>query len=46
MRCPIDPQARPLPGTLKEREQTARMLIHIDPTQPDHIIVLSLCKEG
>ena len=31
MCCPIDPQARPLPGTLKVREQTARTLIHIDP---------------
>ena len=31
MRCPRDPPARPLPGTLIVREQTARTLIHIDP---------------
>ena len=37
MRCPIDPQARPLPGTFEVREQTAHALIHINPTQPDHI---------
>ena len=43
MRCPRDPQARPLPGTLKVREQTARALIHINPTQPDHYTPLVRC---
>ena len=38
MRCPIDPQARPLPGTFEVSAQTAHTLIHIDPTTTDHIM--------
>ena len=39
MRCPIDPQARPLPGTFEVSAQTAHAVIHINPTRPDHIMV-------
>ena len=38
MRCPRDPQARPLPGTLEVSAQTAHPVIHINPTHPDHIM--------
>ena len=38
MRCPIDPPARPLPGTFEVSAQTAHPVIHINPTQPDHIM--------
>ena len=37
MRCPIDPPARLVPGTLNASAQTAHPVIHINPTQPDHI---------
>ena len=39
MRCPRDPQARPLPGTFEVSAQTAHPVIHINPTHPDHIMV-------
>ena len=38
MRCPIDPPARLVPGTLNTSAQTAHPVIHINPTQPDHIM--------
>ena len=41
MRCPIDPQARPLPGTFEVSTQTAHTVIHINPTHPDHITAFS-----
>ena len=38
MRCPRDPPARPLPGTLKERDERRDLHIHNNPLPTNHIM--------